>query len=719
MNRVVEQLNLSRYLPFCAHCGTDDYALILYNKFGTQQKAEFKDKSGRINTVMPHVNNQNFNWDCVKASNTVQLIDENVLLQVVPVMLGASERAYWLALIQVLPSSDCKRQQDNNADLLNHIAECIQEDYTQIEIINGMSEELIIRYEELNLLYGMDDADSFYQNQDESESLRQIINNCTDYLNIDLAMLYLPDMEVSLYETDCQKTADHELLVNSIYEKIYPFILEQQETVVINRDSDTDWTDAGLKIPYKMIISPIVKSDQQLSGILVLINGLNKTDFSNSDRKLAEIMAAEASKLTQARRDSITGQLNRRGFTEKLNSILAVDDDRTENILLLINLDRFKVVNDTSGQAGGDQLLRQINSLIHKNLKNNDVLSRLGADEFAVILRNCAINDGMVIAERIRTVIRQFRFFYQEKLFDISACIGVVDLDKSVKDFSMALRAADLACSVAKEEGRNRVHLYKQDDEELVLHENQMQWVSRINIGLEENRFQLFRQKIQPLQTTNDELPHYEILLRLKDKDGAIVSPVHFIPAAERYNLMSKLDRWVVATTLKKMAEINNTAPQNSFSCSINLSGQSFCEDNFSNYIVEQIRKYDVPAQHLCFEITETAAVSNFTKALDFIDEIKNLGCQFSLDDFGSGMSSFTYLKNLPVDYLKIDGYFVKTLLENKVDKAMVGSIHQVGSVMGLKTIAEFVENDAILLELTHMGIDYGQGYGIGKPEAF
>jgi diguanylate cyclase (GGDEF)-like protein len=719
MNRAIEQLNLIRYLPFCVSCGNEDYALVLYNKFGTQQKAEFSDINGRIKKILPQANNQNFNWDNVSISNNVHLIDDNVWLQVVPVRLGANERCYWLALLQVASISSCEQQKIHNGNILSHIAECIQEDYTQIEVINGMSEELIIRYEELNLLYGMDDSDSFYQNRDENASLTQIINNCTDYLNIDLALMYFPDMEVSLFETDCQQVENHELLVKSVYETIYPFILEQQETVVINRDSDTDWTDAGLKIPYKLIVSPILKSDQQLSGILVLINGMDKLDFSNSDRKLAEIMAAEASKLTQARRDSITGQLNRRGFTEKLDGILSQKEERSSNVLLLVNLDRFKVVNDTSGQAGGDQLLRQINSLIQKNLKNNDVLSRLGADEFAIILRQCDLNDGMIIAERIRTVIKQFRFFYQEKLFDISGCVGVVDLDESIDNFSMALRAADLACSVAKEEGRNRIHVYKKDDEELVLHENQMQWVSRINIGLEENRFQLFRQKIQPLQTSNEELPHYEILLRLKDKDGAIISPFHFIPAAERYNLMSKLDRWVVATTLKKMAETNKNDPKNSFSCSINLSGQSFCEEKFSSYVIEQIQKYAVPAQHLCFEITETAAVSNFTKALDFIDSIKKLGCQFSLDDFGSGMSSFTYLKNLPVDYLKIDGYFVKTLLENEIDKAMVTSIHQVGSVMGLKTIAEFVENEAILKELTRMGVDYGQGYGIGKPEPF
>lgn len=721
MNRFLSQVNLKRYLPFFSFRPSDDYMLAVFNQYGTPQVFEYNESSGPVKKVFEKTSNQTFDWDKVDPVQTVYAIGKNGLLQVAPMTLGANERGYWLAVIQYLSSPVSPKQQARHQQTLKHVAACVQEDYTQVEIINGMSEELTIRYEELNLLYGMDDTDSICKNRDEHASLEQIINNCVEYLNIDLAILYFPEMEVKLYEAGAGQVPYHDQLISSIIEKIYPFVFDNPETLVVNRDSDTDWTDAGLIVPCKLIASPIVKSDQLISGILVLINDITKADFSNSDRKLAEIMSAEASKLTQARRDGITGQLNRRGFTEKLNDQLSGATAYSEpNILFLINIDQFKVINDTSGQVGGDQLLRQINSLIKKNLKADDVLGRLGADEFAVILKRCSLSDGVGIADRIRTVIKQFRFFYQDKLFDISACVGVVELTPDITDFSTALRAADLACSVAKNEGRNRTHVYKKDDEELVLHENQMQWVSRINIGLEENRFQIFRQMILPLQASQvKEIPHYEILLRLRDSDGSILAPFHFLPAAERYSMMPKLDRWVIETTLIKMAEINNTQPQNSISCSINLSGQSVCEDHFSAFVIEQIRKYRVPPQHVCFEITETAAVTNLTKAVEFIEKVKRIGCVFSLDDFGSGMSSFTYLKNLPVNYLKIDGYFVKTLLENEIDRAMVASIHQIGSVMGLKTIAEFVENDAILAELRNMGIDYGQGYGIGKPEPF
>ncbi len=246
-----------------------------------------------------------------------------------------------------------------------------------------------------------------------------------------------------------------------------------------------------------------------------------------------------------------------------------------------------------------------------------------------------------------------------------------------------------------------------------------MHWVSRINLALEQERFQLYRQKILPLNKEPETEEHYEILLRLKDENGTLIPPFNFIPAAERYNLMSKLDRWVVKNTLAKMAVVIQKEPKSKLSCSINLSGQSFCEPGFVTFVADQLSHSGVSPQRICIEITETAAVSNLSQTVRFMETLKRIGCSFSLDDFGSGMSSFTYLKTFPVDYLKIDGHFVKTMMTNTVDYAMVKSIHEIGKVMGLKTIAEFVENDEILQELVHLGIDYGQGYGIGKPEPF
>jgi diguanylate cyclase (GGDEF)-like protein len=386
--------------------------------------------------------------------------------------------------------------------------------------------------------------------------------------------------------------------------------------------------------------------------------------------------------------------------------------------LIFLDLDQFKIVNDASGQEAGNNLLIQVGALIKKHLANTDEMARFGADEFAILLEGYSFADVQNKAENIRQSINQFRFVYESKMYDVAISMGVVWVDPTAENISELLSAADIACRMAKEKGGNRVHIYQSSDHQLLIHEDHMQWIGRINKSLADDRFVIYRQRILSLDIDNDE-EHYEILIRLKDENGAIISPIQFIPAAERYGLMSKLDRWVIKTALAKMVEVYTHKPDTTLGCSINLSGQSFCEPGFQEYLIDQIIDSQLPAEKICFEITETVAVSNLSQAIDFMQAVKQIGCKFSLDDFGSGMSSFTYLKNLPVDYLKIDGYFVKTILENKIDRAMVESINQIGQVMGLKTIAEFVENDVILAELKLIGVNYGQGYGIGKPEPF
>ena len=721
MKPIISQINLHKYLLFFAPTATNGYALALCNFIGKPLLLELSDELvNQPGFTLQQITNS-INWDEI-AENKGHLFINNVgHVFFSSLTLGATEQTYWLFGFQQIKQALSQQQIDRQCNQFQHIATCLTEDYNQTEIITGMADELSVRYEELNLLYGMDDIESRYKDNDEANSLKQITQNCVDYLNIDYAAIYIPDQDFFFYQPGHGGGIDKEnYLELFIRQQLCDHFTLKPETLVINRDNDIDWTDANLNIPNKLIATPIFKANQRLCGLLVLINSLERVSFSNSDRKLTEVLAAEASKLIQARRDPITGQLNRRGFTEKLDELLNQRQlSDTNNCLFVIDIDQFKLINDTAGQKGGDQLLRQIVALILHNLKKTDILSRLGSDEFAIILKRCSLEHATVIAERIRLEIKQFRFLYQEKMFNLSACLGVVELNSKIKDFSQALGSADLACTVAKEQGRNRVHVYKSSDEALLKHENQMLWVSRINLALEEDLFLIYRQKIELLQGDPDTEEHYEILIRLKEKNGEVLSPFHFIPAAERYGLMPKIDRWVINATFKKMADEFIKNPDSKLVCSINLSGQSFSEDGLVVYIQEQLKKFDLSADRICLEITETAAVSNLTQAVKFIEELKEMGCHFSLDDFGSGMSSFTYLKNLPVDYLKIDGYFVKTMMENKIDKAMVNSIHQIGSVMGLKTIAEFVENDEIMNELRAMGVDYGQGYGIGKPELF
>ncbi len=717
MKTKINQVNLTKYLPFFTSLTKKGHALVICNYIGKPLLSELSNELVNNDSFTLQEITKKINWDEIDDYLHIPNVGYFFFSSLT---LGANEDSFWLFGFQKTEQTLSQQEIAQQSIQFQHITNCLAEDFNQTEAITGMADELSVRYEELNLLYSIDALDSFYKSNDDEKSLKQITENCVDYLNIDFAAIYISEQDFFFHQRSAATSiANENYLEQVIRQHLYDYIVTTPETLVINRNNDIDWTDANLHIPYKILAAPILQANQTPLGLLVLINSLDGLDFSNSDRKLTEVLAAEGSKLIQARRDPITAQLNRRGFTERLEKALTERQPDISDCLLIINLDKFKVVNDTAGQKGGDQLLKQITGLILKNLKKSDILSRLGSDEFAIILRQCSLVNATEIAEKIRGVIKQFRFFYQEKMFDLSACLGIVELDAEIKDFSQALGAADLACSVAKEQGKDRVHIYNSSDEILLKHENEMLWVSRINLAIEGDLFQIYRQKIELLDGDPSREEHYEILIRLKEKNGEVVSPFHFIPSAERFNLMPKIDRWVINKTLQKMAAEFVKFPNSKLVCSINLSGQSFSDEGFVSYIKEQINRFSVPADRVCLEMTETVAVSNLTQAVKFMEELKAFGCTFSLDDFGSGMSSFTYLKNLPVDYLKIDGHFVKTMMENKIDKAMVNSIHQIGSVMGLKTIAEFVENDDIMNELKKMGINYGQGYGIHKPEHF
>jgi diguanylate cyclase (GGDEF)-like protein len=390
--------------------------------------------------------------------------------------------------------------------------------------------------------------------------------------------------------------------------------------------------------------------------------------------------------------------------------------DNSEHVLCYLDLDQFKVINDTCGHLAGDELLRQLGDLLRKNMRGQDFIARLGGDEFGVLMYYCSLSDAVLLCENLRDVIREFRFSWEGKSFSIGVSIGLSAINKASRSAVNLFKEADSACYAAKDKGRNRIHVYSPDDEELALRQGEMQWVEKIRRGIESNSFCLYGQPIVALaKHDKDEGLHFETLIRYCDESGRIVPPSAFLPAAERYGLAPELDRWVIGTMFEFIATTPDFLEKLSL-CSVNLSGLSFCDETMLEFIYEQFDLWKVPTHKICFEITETAAIANLSSTIRFINSLRERGCLFSLDDFGSGLSSFGYLKNLPVDYLKIDGLFVKDILEDKVDLAMVKSINEVGHVMGKKTIAEFVENEAIFNLLNVLGVDYAQGYGIGKP---
>ncbi len=417
----------------------------------------------------------------------------------------------------------------------------------------------------------------------------------------------------------------------------------------------------------------------------------------------------------QARHDALTGLVNRREFEVRLTQMLqSARADQSEHTLCYLDLDQFKVINDTCGHIAGDELLRQLGGILKGKIRRGDTLGRLGGDEFGILMAHCSLEQARRVTRILLDAIQNFRFAWQVKSFRIGASIGLVPITAASVSVASVLGMADVACYAAKDAGRNRIHVYHEADTELAKRHGEMQWVARINEALEQDRFRLAFQTIAPLKTGGGE--HYELLIRMEDETGQIVAPGAFLPIAERYNLAATLDRWVIHTAFAWLA----THPehlQDLYLCSINLSGHSLGDEEFRRFVIDKFNEGQVPPEKICFEITETAAVANLSNAMDLIKVLKELGCRIALDDFGSGLSSFAYLKNLQVDFLKIDGMFVKDIDTDPVALAMVRSINEVGQVMGKRTIAEFVENDAILEKLREIGVDYAQGYGIGRPQ--
>jgi len=449
--------------------------------------------------------------------------------------------------------------------------------------------------------------------------------------------------------------------------------------------------------------------------------GIYEFEFlSDNIRAATEKQKEEQLKMShQAAHDPLTGLVNRGEFEHRLEMALqnAKNQNRRHTVLYL-DLDQFKIINDTCGHGAGDEMLCQVASLLQSKLRQSDTLARLGGDEFGILLEGCPLDSAIQVAESLRKTIADFRFTWQRETFSLSVSIGLVSFGDDGLSLSDVLSFADAACYVAKDGGRNRVHAYHSEDKQLAQRRGEMQWIGRIQKALDDNRFVLYMQRIAPLNDDDEKGEHYELLIRMLDEQGQLVPPMNFIPAAERYNLMPSLDRWVIKTTFAHFAKSPETLKALRL-CAINLSGASVGDSSIFTFIREQFSLYQVPANVICFEITETSAIANMTKAATLVQDLKAIGCRFALDDFGSGMSSFTYLKHLPVDFLKIDGSFVKNMANDSIDCAMVEAINRIGHVIGLQTIAEFVENEKILQELRRIGVDFAQGYGIAKPCPF
>lgn len=560
------------------------------------------------------------------------------------------------------------------------------------------------------------------------EETKQSLNVLIVEDSEDDALLLLRELKQSGYQIQSQRVDCATDMHSALSEQDWDLIITDHNMPGFSSSEALELATAhDINIPFILVSGSIgeeIAVDAMKSGAHDYVMKDNLTRLLPAiERELREAKNRRAHLLAQeeihhmAFHDSLTGLVNRAEFESRLE--LAVSSARqktTLHALLYIDLDQFKLVNDSCGHLAGDELLRRLSRRLLAGIRESDTLARLGGDEFAILLNDCHHQRMQELAQSLLDKIREYTFIWGDRTFKIGASIGLVQIDGSI-EVQQLLSLADMACYAAKERGRNRIHIHTDSDRALKMRHGEMQWVQRLQSALNNHGLILYQQPIKALQGDKS---HSELLLRMLDEDGSIIAPDRFIPAAERFNMMPQIDRWVIQHALEQISmqqlHTNNPQIQQVF---INLSATSLSDDHLIEFIQQQLQKNKIKPAQIGFEITETAAIADFDCALNLINMLRKLGCKVALDDFGTGMSSFSYLKSLKVDFIKIDGGFVRAMLEDEMDQSIVESINKIGHVAGIKSIAEFVESAQIEQKLIEIGVDFAQGYAIQRPQPF
>ena len=597
---------------------------------------------------------------------------------------------------------------------LGSIVACMSNELQLQQDLEELTGELIERYEELNLVYKT--AEHAPEHYEAGHALQQLVRNCREHLKSDFAELLLLDKGVSFRANDPAMPLDRiGELSDALRGPLFDWVASTSQTLVLNALDDPVRAKLCPKLPYRMLLAPLSESRGPVVGVLALIKHPSRAEFDNSDRNLTSVMADKASKILFASHDSLTGLITRGGLEYRLAGALAnAKRDGEPSGLLHVNIDQLHLVNDTLGRDAGDELIRQVATLLRNQSSEADVVARLGGDDFGVLVQHTTHEHVQFLADKLSKLVENTEFVIDGDEVNASISIGVSFISEDTDSIISALAEAEVACSAARDDGLNNVRVYRATNPKLAQRQEQMHWVGRVEQALRRNRFVLFGQLIAPLRSQLGG-PHVEILLRMQDEDGQLLTPGHFMPAAERYHMMTAIDRWVIERTLALLNEQGDVdgIPE---LISINLSGQSIGDERFADQVVGLLTKYPQLHERLCFEVTETAAIANIEAAVNFMRTMKSYGCRFALDDFGAGLSSFAYLKSLPVDYIKIDGCFVRELLQDRVSQSIVAAINHVGHCLNLATVAEFVESEAIRTKLKDLGVDYAQGNGVQIP---
>ena len=569
---------------------------------------------------------------------------------------------------------------------------------------------------ELALVYQVDEK--IHGTSRSHAGLAQLIGQSGRFLNIAYSVLLLPSKRIRISAThsswqNVNRKALDKYLIDSLFQK-----LEGQRAPVIFEIPAVEGSDHPSEQGFQAMLCPLVDQAGNIEGMLAQLGRVNNRPFDQSHMRFMSHIVRKVEYVIEQSFDAMTGLMNRAGFEAQLHeSRKALTDSDDSHQIIYFDLDNLQLVNDTFGRDAGDEVIIRFSQLIEDVLPKNAVATRLTGDDFVILLTHSSAEQAMDLVAVVRKSGEKLRYLHGDKSLQVTFSIGVAEFSPKTTEGN-ALTAARLACDSAKDHGRDRVEVYDQDNQSIIRRYDDMHLVSQIQQTLDSDGFRMQAQPIISL-TDKDQISRFEILLRMKDSHGNRVSSDAFFSAAERYQLMPQIDRWVVSNTLARLSEHVDYLKENGAIFAINLSGQSLGDDEILNFIEEEIDSSGVPCESLCFEVTESAAVSNRQKAQAFIDALRKRGCKFSLDDFGAGLSSFAYLKNFKVDTLKIDGSFIRDITDNRISESMVAAITQVAKVMELETVAEYVENIETKDLITRLGVDFAQGHAVGKPAAF
>ena len=569
---------------------------------------------------------------------------------------------------------------------------------------------------ELELVYEVDEK--IHGSKTRHSSLAQLVGQSGRFLGIKYSVLLIPSKRIRISATHSSwKNVRRKVLDRYLVEQLLPK-LEGQRQPVVFQIPVIEGSDEAAEHGYQALLTPLLDSQGNVEGILAQLGRVDNAEFSRGDRRFMAHIVRKVEYVIEQSFDAMTGFMNRIGFEDQLHeSFNALTSAQDCHQLIYFDLDNLQLVNDTFGREAGDEVIIRFARLLEEDLPKSAVLSRLTGDDFCMLLTHADSDTAYEYAQKIREQGAALRYLEGDKSLQVTMSVGIAEFNRTSGDDGSALTTARMACEAAKDHGRDRIEIFDDQNHSIVRRFDDMQLVAEIQQALDGDEFELLAQPIVSL-TGKDAQPRYEVLLRMPEVDGERVSSKALFSAAERYRMMPQIDRWVVSTAIARLAEQSDFITDEAAVFSVNLSGQSLGDDEILEFIEEEIEASGLPTSSLCFEITESAAVSHLDKAQAFIGRLRELGCTISLDDFGAGLSSFAYLKNFDVDMLKIDGSFIRDITENRISESMVAAITQVAKVMELKTVAEYVESNKARDLIAELGVHYAQGHGVGKPEA-